>query len=307
MKWIAATVTFTGPDRDLATDLVADIFYALDLKGVVIDDPELDPDQDWGDDALPPPDMPGVTGYFADTAEADDRCRELEAQLIRLAKRTGIDARVTYSRIDEADWAEAWKEHFWPEKITDRIVVKPTWRDFPARPDDIILEIDPGMAFGTGTHATTALCIQLIEAHLAAGKSFLDVGTGSGILMVAAAKLGAGAVCGVDNDPVAVTVAAKNLEVNGIVDFRLLTGNLVDAVDSRFDLVAANILAEVILVLLPQVAAVIADRGVFICSGIITAKRESVLAGLADNGFSVIEIREKDGWVAIAAGKLSSQ
>lgn len=307
MKWIAAAVTFTGPDRDLATDLVADIFYALDLKGVVIDDPVLDPDQDWGDDALPPPDMPGVTGYFADTAEAADRCRELEAQLICLGKRTGIDARVTYSRIDEADWAEAWKEHFWPEKITDRIVVKPTWRDFPARPDDIILEIDPGMAFGTGTHATTALCIQLIEAHLASGKSFLDVGTGSGILMVAAAKLGAGKVCGVDNDPVAVTVAAKNLEVNSIVDFRLVTGNLVDAVDSRFDLVAANILAEVILVLLPQVAAVIADRGVFICSGIITAKREAVLAGLADNGFSVIEIREKDGWVAIAAGKLNSQ
>lgn len=301
MKWIAATVTFTSPDRELATDLVADIFYSLDLKGVVIDDPEMDPAQDWGEDALPPPAMPGVTGYFADTPDAAERCRELEAQLNRLAQRTGLEARVTYSRLDEEDWAEAWKEYFWPEKITGRIVVKPTWRDYPARPDEIILEIDPGMAFGTGTHATTALCIRQIETHLQPGHTVLDVGTGSGILMIAAAKLGAGAVCGVDNDPVAVTVAEKNLTVNRIERYRLFSGNLVDAVHERFDVVVANILAEVILVLLPQVASVLKTGGIFICSGIITARRDAVLAGLAENGFSIVEVLEKDGWVAIAA------
>jgi ribosomal protein L11 methyltransferase len=301
MKWIAATVTFTSPDREQATDLVADIFYALDLKGVVIDDPERDSEADWGEDALPPPEMPGVTGYFADTSDAAERCRELELQLARLETRTGIAARVTYRRIDEADWAEAWKAFFWPERITDRIIVKPTWRDYPARPGEIILEIDPGMAFGTGTHATTALCIQLIEAHLANGHAFLDVGTGSGILMIAAAKLGAGEVCGVDNDPVAVTVAEKNLLVNGIACFRLVAGNLVEAIDRSFDVVAANILAEVILVLLHDVVSVVKPGGLFICSGIITAKKDAVLSGLQDNGFAVVEILEKEGWVAIAA------
>ena len=303
MKWIAATVTFDSPDLELATDLVADIFYALNLKGVVIDDPEPDPTQDWGEDALPPPKEPGVTGYFADTTDAANRCRELEKGLQQLETRTGITTRTTYSRLDEADWAEAWKEYFWPEKVTERIVVKPTWRDYPAEPEEVILEIDPGMAFGTGTHATTALCIQLIEGHLAAGSSFLDVGTGSGILMIAAAKLGAATVCGVDNDPVAVTVAEKNLTVNQINHFRLSTGNLVDAVHQRFDLVVANILAEVILRLLPQVATVLADDGIFICSGIIMAKRDAVLEGLSNGGFTVIEVREKDGWVAIAARK----
>ncbi|BBO89954.1 50S ribosomal protein L11 methyltransferase [Desulfosarcina ovata] len=306
MKWIAAKVTFDSPDRELATDLVADIFYSLDLKGVVVDDPEMDPDQDWGDDAIRPPERPGVTGYFADTDKAAERCKALEAALERLDENTVRHPQVTYSRIDEEDWAEAWKEYFWPEKITDRLVVKPTWRDYPARPEELILEIDPGMAFGTGTHATTALSIGLIETHLKAGDRFLDVGAGSGILMIAAAKLGAGEVCGVDNDAVAVSVAEKNLRVNRIDRFQLFAGNLVDKVRQVFDVVAANILAEVILVLLPQVKTVLKDGAIFICSGIITAKKGIVMDGLSASGLTVIEVLEKDGWVAIASRKAAA-
>ena len=177
MKWIAAKVTFDSPDRALATDLVADIFYALELKGVVVDDPDMDPGQDWGEDAIRPPEMPGVTGYFADTPSAAGKCKTLEAELLRLESVADIETRIEYARIDEQDWAEAWKEYFWPEKITDTIVVKPSWREYPAGPEEIILEIDPGMAFGTGTHATTALCIRMIQTHLKPGDAFLDVGT----------------------------------------------------------------------------------------------------------------------------------
>lgn len=307
MKWIAATVTFDNPDRELATDLIADLFYALDLKGVVVDDPDMDPAQDWGEGAIRPPKKPGVTGYFADTPTAADKCKALEAGLLRLERTAGIASRVTYSRIDEQDWAEAWKEYFWPEKITDTIVVKPSWRSYPAGPEEVILEIDPGMAFGTGTHPTTALCIGMIQSHLNAGDAFLDVGTGSGILMIAAAKLGAGKVCGVDNDEVAVTVAGKNLQANHIRHFSLSTDNLVDGVDQRFDVVAANILAEVILDLLPDVAAVLTETGVFICSGIITARRDAVRSGLKEMGFEVIQMLEKEGWVAIAARKTEAR
>ena len=303
MKWIAAKVTFHSPDRDLATDLVADIFYALDLKGVVVDDPDMDPQQDWGEDAIRPPETPGVTGYFADTQSAADKCKALEAALRRLESTAGIATRVEYTRIDEQDWAEAWKEYFWPQKITDTIVVKPSWREYPAGPDDIILEIDPGMAFGTGTHPTTALCIRMVQIHLKPGDAFLDVGTGSGILMVAAAKLGAKTVCGVDNDEVAVGVAEKNLLANGIDHFSLSTGNLVDRVSQTFNVAAANILAEIILELLPDVTAVLKENGVFICSGIITAKTDAVLSGLKIKGFTVIQVLEKEGWVAIAAQK----
>ena len=305
MKWIAATVTFDSPDRELATDLISDLFYSLDLKGVVVDDPDMDPGQDWGEDAIQPPDTPGVTGYFADTPSAADKCKTLEAELLRLESVADIETRVAYTRIDEQDWAEAWKEYFWPEKITDTIVVKPSWREYTAGPEAIILEIDPGMAFGTGTHPTTALCIRMVQTHIKPGDAFLDVGTGSGILMIAAAKLGAGMICGVDNDEVAVTVAEKNLVANRIErkQFTLSTGNLVDEVSQTFDVVAANILAEVILDLIPDVAAVVKENGVLVCSGIITAKKDAVLSGLKEEGFTVIQVLEKEGWVAIAARK----
>jgi ribosomal protein L11 methyltransferase len=301
MKWIAAKVTFDSPVHDLAFDLVADVFYSLDLKGVVIDDPQMDPQLDWGEDAVRPPERPGVTGYFADTCGVADKCSALESALQRLDRTTGIATRVAYERLDEKDWAEAWKEFFWPQKITDTIVVKPSWREYPARAEDIILEIDPGMAFGTGTHPTTALCIRMIQTLLKPGDAFLDVGTGSGILMIAAAKLGAGTVCGVDNDDVAVTVAENNLLANHIDSYRLSTGNLVDDVRQTFNMVAANILAEVILVLLPDVTAVLKENGLLVCSGIITANKEIVLSGLKENGFAVVEVIEKEGWVAIAA------
>jgi ribosomal protein L11 methyltransferase len=157
------------------------------------------------------------------------------------------------------------------------------------------------MAFGTGTHPTTALCIRMIQAYLEPDQMFLDVGTGSGILMIAAAKLGAGIVCGVDNDGVAVAVAEKNLRVNHIDRFRLFTGHLLDGVQHTFDVVAANILAEVILNLLPDVTAVMKAEGVFICSGIITAQKDAVLKGLRENGLTPLEVMEQEGWVAMAA------
>lgn len=306
MKWIAAKVTFDKPDHELATDLIADIFYTLDLKGVVVDDPDLEPAEGWGEDAVPPPQVPGVTGYFADTREAAAKCKSLEAALRRLETSAGIQARVQYTRIDEQNWSEAWKEYFWPEKITETIVVKPTWREYPASAQEIVLEIDPGMAFGTGTHPTTALCVRMIQTHLEPGDAFLDVGTGSGILMIAAAKLGAGEICGVDNDMVAVTVAEKNLLANRIDRFQLLAGSLVDQVSRTFEIVAANILAEVILELLPAVTPLLKDSGVFIASGIITAKKQNVLAALEERGLTVIEVLEKEGWVAIAARKAGS-
>lgn len=301
MKWIAAKVTFAGPDPDLAVDLIADIFYGLDLKGVVVDDAQADPGLDWGDDALPPAGLPSVTGYFAETSTAADRCKALEEALRRLNRTAGIAARARFERIDEQNWAEAWKEHFWPEKITDTIVVKPTWRDYAAGPNEMVLEIDPGMAFGTGTHPTTVLCIGMIERYLSPADAFLDVGTGSGILMIAAAMLKAGSVRGVDNDPVAVEVAQKNLAANRIHGAAITVGHLVDALNGTFDVVAANILAEVILNLLPGVVRVLKKSGVFICSGIVSTQKAVVLAGLHTAGFEIVEVSENAGWIAIAA------
>jgi ribosomal protein L11 methyltransferase len=303
MKWTQVKVIFEFHDAALAADLISDVFWGLGLQGVVVESPEMSPEEGWGDDALPLPEADSVSGYFPVSEEGERKMSALADGLRALERRTGITTRTLLQELDEEDWAEAWKAYFWPEKISDKIVVKPTWRDYtPASPDEIILEIDPGMAFGTGTHPTTSLCIQLLETYVTPGVSFLDVGTGSGILMIAAGKLGAGPMLGVDRDGVAVAVARENLRKNGIgngaADLR--AGDLVDCVDRTFGLVAANILSEVILVLLDDIRQVLAGGGIFICSGIISKHRGRVAEKMRALGFDILEIREKEGWVAIA-------
>ncbi len=303
MQWIRAHVAIEAEAPQVMTELVADIFFDLEVKGVVEDDPHLEPVEGWGKDPVPLPKAYGVTGYFPDTPRTAERCRLLEERLAQLKVREGGEFQVTYQRLDEADWAEAWKEFFWPERITSRLVVKPSWRDFDAGENDIVLEIDPGMAFGTGTHPTTALCLKLIETFLTPGDTLLDIGTGSGILLIGAVRLGAKGVCGIDNDEVAVDVARKNLIRNKIDPalFSVAHGDLASAVHQTFDMVVANILSEVILVLLDDIRRVKAPGGLFICSGIIEKNKGKVLAKMADLKFNVIDVAEREEWVAIAA------
>jgi ribosomal protein L11 methyltransferase len=301
MKWIEAKVIFDHPDRDLAADLISDLFYEFGLQGVVVDDPDLQPEEDWAEDALGRPTKHAITGYFYKDSQADERCKTLEEKLTRLKEKQGILNRISYKEIDEQDWAHAWKAYFWPQKISSHMVVKPTWREYSAASDDIVIELDPGMAFGTGTHPTTALCINMIERHLSKGDSFLDVGTGSGILMIAAAKLGAARLCGIDKDEVAVEVAAQNLELNNINPqiFRLATGNLVAEIAESFTFVTANILTHVILELLQDISRVIADDGILVCSGIIAENMQSVVTAMENIGFEILETATEDEWVAI--------
>ena len=217
MKYLEAKVTFDHPDPSLAADLVAGVFFDFELQGVVIEDPGLEPPaDDWAEDAVARPARHAVSGYLPMDERLERRCKILEQALGETADRMGMVWRVSYRELDEQNWAESWKAFFWPQRIGRRIVVKPSWREFEPAPGDLVLDIDPGMAFGTGTHPTTSLCIELIEDHLAPGASLLDVGTGSGILMLAAAKLGAGRVCGGDRDELAVRIAAENLRRNGV-------------------------------------------------------------------------------------------
>ena len=302
MPYIEARVTFDHPDPELAGDLIAGAFFDFDLQGVVVEDPWLEPEEDWAEDAVARPAAHAVIGYLPEDGWLDGRRLRLEAEVDRLGNHIGLVYRVSYRQVDEQDWAESWKAFFWPQKIGTRIVVKPSWRDYRAEPGELVIELDPGMAFGTGTHPTTALCVQLIESHLKSGDSFLDIGTGSGILMLAAAKLGAGRLCGGDRDGTAVRVAAENLQRNG-VDRRcacLVQGSLAEPFKGRFDVVAANILTLVIVDLLNDIPRVLRNDGLFICSGIIDQNRELVVGKMRDMGFELVEIREKEGWVAVA-------
>ncbi len=303
MKWIEISVFFKSGNRALAEDLIANAFGDVGIQGVSMEPTDEEPAEGWAREVLPRPVLEDrVTGYVAENESFREICWNLEAAVDRLARSHGIKTRFSYRRVDEEDWAESWKAFFWPEKIGDRVVVKPTWREYTARPGEIIIELDPGMAFGTGTHPTTRLCVGLLETFVEDGKSLLDVGTGSGILMAAAYKLGASKVWGIDIDPVAVDVSTENLVRNEVPagDMQVLAGDLVRDVHGRFDLVAANILSEVILLLLDQIPAVLKPGGIFICSGIIEENAPGVLEKMRAMGFEIISVKTLDGWTAIS-------
>ncbi|MGD9245952.1 MAG: 50S ribosomal protein L11 methyltransferase [Desulfobacterales bacterium] len=301
MKWIEAKVVFDFNDKQLATDLIADIFYEQGITGLVVEEPDIEHPEDWGKDAIHPEHY-AVIGYFSRDEKTQTRRRILEKNLARLEKEKGITYKIIYADMDESDWANQWKAYSRPKKITDKIIVKPTWREYLRNQDEIIIEIDPGMAFGTGTHPTTCMCITMIEKYLNTGDSFLDVGTGSGILMIAAAKLGAARVWGTDNDEIAVDIAWKNLMQNRIAKatFNVITGNFMEKVSARFDVVAANMTSKSILILLEDIKKVLVKKGIFICSGIIEEDKNYVINKMKNLGFEVIETLTKENWVSIA-------
>ncbi len=307
MKWTEAKVVFDYSDKELATDLIADIFNEFGLQGVVIEDPDEEPAEGWGDGAVEKPTDNSVTGYFPSNSSLSNKCLALEEKLKELKSKSGISWHITYSEIDEKDWAESWKAFFWSVKIGKNLVVKPTWREYAPGKNDIILEIDPGMAFGTGAHPTSALCMSMIEKYLKPGDSFLDIGTGSGILMIAAAKLGAMHLLGTDTDEVAAEIAKENLLLNKIDEkrFAVKVTSLTEEINGRFDIVAANILTEVILNLLEGVSEVISKNGILICSGITEKNRGMVEEKMERKGFEIIDVQITDGWACIA-GRLQA-
>jgi ribosomal protein L11 methyltransferase len=302
MKWIEAKVVFDAENHHLAVELISNLFFEFDLQGVVEEDPAIGPAEDWAEDSISRAQQHAVIGYFPQDRQAKKRCRVLEEKLALLKKNFAMLARVGYRELDEEDWAEAWKAFFEPRKIGKTIVVKPTWCEYRADPGDIILELDPGMAFGTGTHPTTALCLGLIEDYLHKGDSFLDIGTGSGVLMIAAARLGAGFVCGLDKDTVAVEVAASNLRLNGLKHrhYSLRTGNLLESIEDKYDFIVANIFTHVIVELLDDLPRALNAGGIFACSGMFEKNKNLVVAGMKKMGFEILEIRSKEEWSAIA-------
>ncbi len=305
MKWLEAKITFHAPDPDAAMSLISDFFLDMGQQGVRIESPEVEPGLDWAENAVSQPNHYAVIGYLPENHHLAERCRALEQKLFHLNRQFHIQSRVTYRDLDEQDWAESWKAFFHPIQVSEKIVIKPTWRHYSARPGDIIIEIDPGMAFGTGAHPTTAMCIRLIEKYLRPGDAFLDVGTGSGILMLAAEKLGASRLMGIDSDDVAVGIARNNLLKNDVPQekFQLVTGSFVEGITGNFQLVAANIVAEVIIRLLGCVHSVLAPEALIICSGIIDKKSDMVKDALACHGFEIADMLTQEEWVAIAAKK----
>ena len=306
--WIEVKVLTTSE----AVEPISGIFYTLDCKGVSIEDPNdiLGREQGpltWDFADINVLEHKGkvavVKAYFAEEDNIEDVLEYVNERLTEL-KEMGLDlgeAKVEHEKMHEEDWANTWKQYYKPTKVGEKIVVKPIWEEYEAKDGELVVDLDPGMAFGTGTHETTRMCIQSLEKYVKEDSTVFDVGCGSGILAIAAAKLGAKLAVGVDLDPVAVESSIENVGYNKLKNIEILHGNLVEVIDGKADIVVANILAEIICILTDDVKRVLKDGGVFITSGIIHDRVDMVCEKLEATGFEVMEKNRDGEWNCIVA------
>lgn len=212
----------------------------------------------------------------------------------------GIPCEMDQSACAEEDWINNWKKYFKPMPVGEKLLIRPLWEDEYDAKDRTVLHLEPGLAFGTGTHETTRLCMELLEKYVTPGVDFLDMGCGSGILSVAALLLGAKSAVGVDIDPLAVKTAVENAKGNGVAErFTGICGNLAEKVTGRFQVAAANIVADVVILLSRDAPRFLYPDSIYIVSGIIDTREQDVLAALSGH-FTILERREERGWVAMA-------
>lgn len=304
MKFQKITAAFTSDNLAMAEERICDIFFSAGLTGVECSVPLDEPDEGFGTHTLALPSENAIVGYMAETQLSDAALEDLRHRFQDL-KHAGIQIALRFDTVDDQQWAEAWKQHFHVVRITDRIVVKPAWKAFDPAPNDIVIHLDPGMAFGTGTHPSTCMCIRQIEKNLVPGQHFLDVGCGSGILMIAAAKLGAAKLTGIDTDQTAVDITRENLEKNLIPLDRcfLFTGTLDHTLDQvppvRYDLIAANIIAQTIAAIMKDIKKCMARHGRAILSGIIQERLPDVTAALFCHDLEIMHQNTIEEWVTL--------
>ena len=204
--------------------------------------------------------------------------------------------------VEQEDWQSGWRTYYHPMDVGQRLAIVPSWQDYDT--DRVKLILDPGLAFGTGGHETTNLCLEVLDERVKGGERVLDIGSGSGILAIAALKLGAAVAEGVDIDPVAVRTAGENAALNGVADkLTVLVGDLSDKASGKYDIITANIVANAIMSLAPAVPGLMADDAVVIASGIIDSRKDEVIAALEAAGLAVLEVKEKRGWECLVCKK----
>jgi ribosomal protein L11 methyltransferase len=309
LKWSEISIHTTNE----AIEPISNILHEAGASGVVIEDPfelvKIREDQFGEIYQLNPKDYPEegvmVKAYLPINSFLGETIEEIKSTINNLIVYNIDIGRndVSVSEVHEEEWATAWKKYYHPVKISKRFTVVPTWEEYtPVNSDELIIELDPGMAFGTGTHPTTVMSIQALERTVKKGDSVIDVGTGSGVLSIAAAMLGAEKVKALDLDEVAVQSAKLNLELNKVHTFvNVSQNNLLEGISDEVDVVVANILAEVILRFTDDVAKTVKPGGYFIAAGIIQQKKDQVKESIETAGFDIEETLRMEDWVAFIA------
>lgn len=302
MKWYEISIKTT----EEAEDAISNILYELGANGVVIEDNEIVTRPNLWDyideNQFTKKDYAKVCAYFPESSNIWELTHTIEERLKEIAKYIDIgEGKITVSEVDEKDWAEEWKKYYKPVEIGN-IAIVPSWQDYKAEGNKTIVRLDPGMAFGTGTHESTALCLEAIQEYVKPGMDVLDVGTGSGILAIAAKKFLAKRVLAVDIDEVAVKVAEENARLNG-VEIEIKKNDLVEGIEEKFDVVIANIVADIIKKLSKDINRVLKEDGIFISSGIIEDRLEDVLKNFEKNSFEILEVRKMGTWCLVVSKK----
>ena len=238
-----------------------------------------------------------VSVYVPDDKPMQDYTMFIEQRLAA----EKIDFKIELISLCEEDWADSWKQYYKPIEIGNRLVAVPMWEKYDARPEQVIVKMDPGMAFGTGTHETTRLCATLLEKYVTENSKMLDVGCGSGILAICASKLGAKECYAYDIDPVAVKVANENVKDNDCTNIECGVSDLLKGVkEGKYDVITANIVADIIIRLLPDIGAFMHKDTVLVISGIIDERCADVYKSINENGFAITEEIHENGWCAIS-------
>lgn len=302
MKWYEFLVKTNRENEDLVTY----ILYDIGAKGLEIEDEgtineiiEQKDKWDFIDETLRVINSDDITikAYFSEADDIDFIKNTLNDRVVN--DHIGL---LSINVVDENEWKDNWKAFFNTMRIGENIIIKPTWEDYIPKDDDIVIELDPGMAFGTGTHETTYMCAQALEKFSVKGKKVFDVGCGSGILSIIAAKLGAKQVIGIDLDMTSVEVAKNNISNNNVDDIvEIRHGDLLSQISDKADLIVMNIVAEIVADLVGDLNKYLANDGIFICSGIIDKKKQIVIDALNRNYFDILEINNTNDWICIVA------
>ena len=301
MKWIKVKIDYFSDNLKETKARLINIFEEVGIKQVEFVDYFSDNSLDYSVNFKNENDIWSMIGYVIDNRFVKSKLNIIYNNVNEISKDDeNFMSEIYTSRCSDEDWQDEWKKYFHTVNITENIVIKPSWDDYEEEDGEIVVEIDPGLAFGTGTHETTSLCVEFLEKYAQNKKKLLDIGCGSGILMLIGKKLGVEKVVGIDIDEKVNDVVLENFSKNGINEnFQVIIGNLVDDVNEKYDLVVSNILVDVLEKLLEDIEKILEKDATVIFSGILNEKEEAFLKKAKNYNLKQIDRKEKNNWVSL--------